>query len=139
MTNQAYSHVGIFRGLWASRFVDSVIVTRGTDRGTLNPATLKYEGGTAAEIYNGGALIRPNTDGSSVQYGAEEVIVFDFHIFVPATVGGILPDDTITVTVAADTDLSGRTMRCLGIDGDSYETRREIFGQLNRGGGASAD
>lgn len=131
------SAVDEFRIRWASRFVDSITVTRLSDRGTYNAATYRYDAASDTTPYDGLALIRPfKAKGETDLFGEQLVTGKTYSIFVPytAVTGDFLPEDLVTInTSMGDPDLAGKTMRVLSQQHDSYLTRIELICRFDEG------
>ncbi len=133
------STVTVFRAQWATRFVDTVTITRTTARGTFNTGTGQYGSGTAATPYTGEALIRPlSRDGVTAIFGEQEVTGKLYAVTLPwdAVADVFQPEDIVTVDASLlDLELVGQVMRVLSDEHDSYKTRRRIVCRLDEGAG----
>ena len=131
--------VTVLRLEWASRFVDTVTITRTSARGTFNATTLVYDSGTADTPYTGAALVRPlDAKGVTKIFGEQEVTGRMYAVTLPwdATAEVFQPEDIVTVDASLlDLELVGKIMRVLSDEQDSYKTRRRIVCRLDEGVG----
>ena len=131
----ASDHVALFRSEWTSRFVDTVLITDLTSRGTWNRATKQYEAPSTTTVYNGGALIRAETD-TTKNRGLEGEVLYTHSVLVPHDTNAMKPGYSVAVSASLlDTDLTGATMTIQSVHQDSYNTRRELRCLLSQGGG----
>ncbi len=129
--------IGILRTHWATRFIDTVTITRVTGRGALNPS-YQYDSPTTVTIYTGGALVRPITSRPprGLEFGQGRTTVDEFEIFVPHDAGDVKPDDRVDVTAATYLPtLAGKRFIVRGVEPDSYNTKQRIIGVLDHGPG----
>jgi len=132
--------VAVFREQWATRFIDSITVTRTTSRGAINPATYKYDSEFGSIPYTGEALIRPfSAEGETSDFGDQLVTGKTYSVFVPHTAvfaGDFQPEDVVTIDACAlDPDFVGKAMRMLSQQHDSYLTRIELICRFDEGVG----
>ena len=131
----ASDHVPLFLTLRADRYIDSVIVSDLTSRGTWNRATKQYDTPTSSETYTGDALIRPAT-ASTRDRGGEGEVLHTHIVHIPNTGIGVKPGNLVTiVTSVYDTDLAGAVLTVQSVGADSYNTHKELRCLLSQGGG----
>jgi hypothetical protein len=119
------SAVTRLRAEWAERFIDTCAIARTGDRGTYNPTTLQYDGGSTPAVYSGPALVRPGSGGTT-EFGQALQTHHEYEVYLPHTATGIEPEDEVTVAVAADADLDGKVLVVEAVYADAYITRRMV-------------
>lgn len=87
-----------------------VTLTRITDRGPINPTTLKYDSPTTAQIYAGPAHFSPVTFRRDRQElgGGEAIRIRQYRAVLPWDSGDIRIDDILTVNFCSDPEVAGR-------------------------------
>ena len=117
------STIDTFRNRWADRFIDTVTITRVTDRGTFNDSTGVYDGGAGSTIYIGGGLIRPMSSTDKQQFGEQQVTGAMYDVLLPYDAGDFQIEDTVTIDATThDVDLVGAVMLVMSTVLDSYQT-----------------
>jgi len=117
----ASSSVGFFRDQWASRFVDSCVVTRYDFD---NPSFSEATGQTTypeSTPYSGACLVRPAT-AREKDFGEARRQEVDYDLFLPYDAAELKESDEVVVTSALDPDIP--TLTVLRTFQDSYLTRR---------------
>lgn len=103
----------------------TVIITRITDRGPINPVTGLYDTPVTSQIYSGPAHISPVTYRRDRQEigGMEAVRIRQYRAIVPWDAGDVWIDDLLTVSDTQDPDMLGKTF---DISDVLYETELAV-------------
>lgn len=136
MTSAFDNAVAVLRSEWAKSMTDSCTIQRTTSRGPFNETTGSYDSPVTSTIYSGACRFRTAKTGAEIEFGEEIITEMDMVVELPYTATGIEPDDIVTVTVSADPELSGATMRVLAVAADSRLTHRHIAVARNLGAGS---
>jgi hypothetical protein len=127
--------VEFFRQRWAERFAESETTVHIYRAGepTLNPSTGELTPTIAETVYNGAALVRPQT-ATDVVSGEIQQELRGYLVLVPYTVAGVKPDYRVAVTTTRDSHLDGRTLVVRNVAADTYNTRRALDCEVSEGG-----
>jgi hypothetical protein len=93
------STVAFFRDQWATRFVDTCIVSRVT--GTAFNETTGQTEPTTAQVYSGGCLARP-ASASESDFGETRRQEVDYDVYLPFDAAALQEGDKVTVTSTLD-------------------------------------
>jgi hypothetical protein len=117
----ASTSVAFFRNQWASRFVDTCVVTR-YDFG--NPSFSEATGQTAyptSTPYSGVCLARPAA-AREIDFGEDRRQQVAYDLFLPYDAAELKESDEVVVTSTLDPNIP--TLTVLRTFGDSYLTKR---------------
>lgn len=106
--------------------------TAGPIDDAIDPNTLKpvpNVGETPATIYTGKALIVPDTSAMSSPDGTE-VEVNRYRVLLPASAALPSPGDTITMTAAVDSALTGKVLVVDSAEASSFNAARVVTCRL---------
>jgi hypothetical protein len=113
--------VGFFRNQWATRFVDTCVVTRyDFTMPTFNETTGKTEYPTSTP-YTGECLVRP-ASASESEFGEDRRQEVDYDLHLPFDAAELKERDEVVVTSTLDPDIP--TLTVLRGFTDSYLTHR---------------
>lgn len=130
-------YIELFRTLRTSRYIDTANIIRLTDRGTLDPVTLQYDGAPTVVYADLGVLVRPMGRRQQVEeFGEETVTYFDHSVFAPWDTTDVRVDDRVVVTASGhDPDLVGAVLIVRALPVDSYRTTLHIWAERDLGPG----
>jgi len=105
-----------------------VTINRITDRGTLNPDTLKYENPTTELIYSGPAHFSPVTFRRDRQElgGGTAVRIRQYRAVLPWDSGDVRIDDLFTINFCSDDQVVGKSFDVTDVMYESEQAARRI-------------
>ena len=134
----ASDHVAVFRGQWATRFVDTCDIRRLASRGAINDTTLVYPSESEPNIATGQpCLYRPGTTAPTVtEFGQQGISRIDGTIHFAHDAVELKVEDTITMVTSKDSPkVVGKIYRVTAVYFDSYQTHMWVDLELDQGPG----
>lgn len=126
----------LFKTQFEAAMTDTCTVNESGGTGALNVSTGEYDSAPAATlIYSGKCLARPRGD-SDPTFGLELVDLGAYVVIVPATVTNVRKGHTVTLTATGDTELTGADLYVRHVGSDTFNARRILSCDFNRGGSA---